>query len=285
MIFPPSGMAQQKAFLGSLCVEGEVLTWLKSVGFPSFHLSWVYSFCEWIIFPTTPCACLSLSFLLLKCCTGLEETSCSVQCLGALYECLVQFVKMTFFPSAAVISAWQLSNQDMICYWGLKTSSVSEYVEWEMLLQSSEIGITCRECVWMAGGLQCVCDMGINEVSRQLGAAFSLASYWMQQLRQLSDGRRRAVVIVVFVLCALMENVFYKAWGSRLVGSRELLHKVILLLSNLMWCTVKLSSQVALSHLHFLLVWFVWEVSLCSVTHVREGMLNEVLHSGPCVVH
>lgn len=84
---------------------------------------------------------------------------------------------MTFFPSAAVISAWQLSNQDVICYWGLKTSSVSEYVEWEMFLQCREIGITWRECVWMAGGLQCVCDMRINEVRRQLGVASGLASH------------------------------------------------------------------------------------------------------------
>lgn len=120
---------------------------------------------------------MSLSFLLLKCCTGLEKTSHCVQCLGALCECFVQFVQMTFFPSAAVISAWQLSNQDVICYWGLKTSSVSEYVEWEMFLQCREIGITWRECVWMAGGLQCVCDMRINEVRRQLGVASGLASH------------------------------------------------------------------------------------------------------------
>uniref|UniRef100_A0A8B9VSB7 non-specific serine/threonine protein kinase n=1 Tax=Anas zonorhyncha TaxID=75864 RepID=A0A8B9VSB7_9AVES len=97
--------------------------------------------------------------------------------LNVLVTISGKFVQMTFFPSAAVISAWQLSNQDVICYWGLKTSSVSEYVEWEMLLQCREIGITWRECVWMAGGLQCVCDMRINEVRRQLGVASGLASH------------------------------------------------------------------------------------------------------------
>lgn len=62
------------------------------------------------------------------------------------------------------------------------------------------------------------------------------------------------MVIAVFVLCALMENVFYKARGSRLLGSKELLRKVILPLSYLMWCTVNLSPQVVFSHL--LYFWF-----------------------------
>lgn len=72
--------------------------------------------------------------------------------------------------------------------------------------------------------------------------------------RRLSNERWRAVVIAVFVLCALMENVFYKARGSRLLGSKELLRKVILPLSYLMWCTVNLSPQVVFSHL--LYFWF-----------------------------
>lgn len=33
MIFPPSGMAWQKAFLGSLCVEGESLDLNEASGF------------------------------------------------------------------------------------------------------------------------------------------------------------------------------------------------------------------------------------------------------------
>lgn len=154
-----------------------------------------------------------------------------------------------------------------------------------MLLQSREIRITWRVCVCVWQGDCSVCVTW--ESTTWGGSLVQLLALPLTECssRQLSNGRRRAVVIVVFVLCALMENVFYKAWGSRLVGSRELLHKVILLLSNLMWCTVNLSSQVALSHLRFLLVWFVWEVSLCSVAHAREGMLNEVSHSGPCVVH
>lgn len=71
--------------------------------------------------------------------------------------------------------------------------------------------------------------------------------------RRLSIERWRAVVIAVFVLCALMENVFYKAQGSRLLGSKELLHKVILPLSYLMWCIINLSSQVVFSHLLYFL--------------------------------
>lgn len=68
----------------------------------------------------------------------------------------------------------------------------------------------------------------------------------------------------MFVLCALMENVFYKAQGSRLLGSKELLHKVILPLSYLMWCTINLSSQVVFSHLlYFFLVCLGNESLLC----------------------
>lgn len=78
------------------------------------------------------------------------------------------------------------------------------------------------------------------------------------------------MVIVVFVLCALMENVFYEAGDSRLFGSRLLLHKVILLLSNLMWYTVNLSSQVSFSHLpSFCFVLFV--KSAFAMLHVCDG--------------
>lgn len=172
----------------------------------------------------------------------------------------------------------------MICYLVLKTSCVFKSVEWEMLLWSRERRVMCSECVCVFARGECSVYVtwklpGWEGRSVQL-LALSLAG---GNCRWQSNWRWRVVVVVVFVLCTLMKNVFYEAWGSRLFGSRELLHKVILLLSNLMWCTVNLSSQVSFSHLpSFCFGFFVKSAFPMLRMCDRERMLNEVSHSGPC---
>lgn len=131
------------------------------------------------------------------------------------------------------------------------------------------------------GGVHSVGDMEITSVRRQIGAAFGFTLTGCN-CRWQSNGRWRVMVIV----CVhWWKNVFYEAGGSRLFGSRVLLHKIILLLSNLMWYAVNLSSQVSFSHLpSFCFGLFVKSAFAMLRVFDRERMLNEVSQSGPCGV-
>lgn len=121
-----------------------------------------------------------------------------------------------------------------------------------------------------------VCTWCGNNQSEK--ADWCLVSRWVQLGNGKAVGDEGWWCCLCFV-CADEKS----AWGSRLFGSRKLWHKVNLLLDNLMWCIVSLSSQV-FSHLTFLLFWFVWEISLCYAVFVcgRERMFHEVSHRICC---
>lgn len=116
-----------------------------------------------------------------------------------------------------------------------------------MLSWSQEIGMMCSECA-------CVLVRGVYRVyvmwklpvwEGRLVQRLALLS-----LGATADGKATGDEGWWWLLFVCTDGkMLYEAGGSRLFGSRVLLHKIIMLLSNLMWYTVNLSSQVYFSNL------------------------------------